>query len=135
MEECLAEFLRYLALEKNASEHTVKSYREDLTQAVSYLRERLGTPEELRPGDLNTRQLRAYLAWLTEQSYAKTTIARRIAAVRSWLRFLCRQGVINDNPADGLRSPRQDNRLPHFMSEADLARLLETPPESTPLGL
>jgi integrase/recombinase XerC len=133
MEEHLAEFLRHLALEKNASEHTVKSYREDLTQALGFFRERLNGKVE--PAQLTTRQLRAYLAWLNEQSYAKSTIARRIAAVRSWLRFLCRQGVLNDNPANGLRSPRQDKKLPHFMSEADLTRLLEAPPASTPLGL
>ncbi len=133
MEECLAEFLRYLALERNASEHTVKSYREDLTQALAFFRGRIGT-EKLAPAQLTTRQLRAYLAWLAEQSYAKATIARRIAAVRSWLRFLCRQGLVNDNPADGLRGPRQDKKLPHFMSEVDLERLLETPPES-PLGV
>ena len=69
--------------------------------------------------------LRAYLAWLHEQGYAKTTIARRIAAVRSWCRFLCRQGMLTTNPADGLRGPRQDKKLPHFLSEDDLTRLLE----------
>lgn len=135
MEECLADFLRYLALEKNASEHTVKSYREDLTQAIGFFRERLGGNEKIHVTQLGTRQLRAYLAWLAEQSYAKATIARRIAAVRSWLRFLCRQGTLEENPADGLRGPRQDKKLPHFMSEADLERLLETPSPATPLGL
>jgi integrase/recombinase XerC len=79
--------------------------------------------------------LRAYLAWLHEQGYAKTTMARRIAAVRSWCRFLCRQGVLAANPADGLRGPRQDKKLPHFLSEQDLVRLLETPPADTLLGI
>src|SRR3954454_20771438 len=101
MEEALAEFLRHLALEKNASEHTVKSYREDLTQALGFFRERLpGKPVE--PGQLTTRLLRAYLAWLHEQGYAKTTVARRISAFRSLCRFLCRQSVLETNPADGL---------------------------------
>src|SRR5262249_6566997 len=67
--------------------------------------------------------------------YAKTTIARRIAAVRSWCRFLCRQGTLNANPTDGLRGPRQDKKLPHFLSEDALTRLLEAPPADTPLGL
>src|SRR5262245_50089845 len=105
MELALAEFLRYLALERNASEHTVKSYREDLTQALGFFAERLG---KIGPERLTTRHLRAYLAWLHEQGYAKTTIARRIAAVRSWCRFLCRQGTLSSNPAEGLRGPRQD---------------------------
>jgi integrase/recombinase XerC len=134
MEEALAEFLRHLSLEKNASSHTVKSYREDLTQAVEFFRTRLGgqTPG---PAHLTTRLLRAYLAWLHEQGYAKSTIARRISAVRSWCRFLCRQGVLAVNPTEGLRGPRQDKNLPHFLSEADIQTLLTMPPAQTPLGL
>ena len=105
MEEALAEFLRHLALEKNASAHTVKSYREDLTQAVGFFREKAGPA--VRPDQVTTRLLRAFLAWLHEKGYARTTISRRIAAVRSWCRFLCRQGLLSANPADGLRGPRR----------------------------
>jgi integrase/recombinase XerC len=134
MEEALAEYLRHLALEKNASAHTVKSYREDLTQALDFFRTRQsGRP--LEPAQLNTRLLRAWLAWLHEQGYAKSTVARRIAAVRSWCRFMCRQGTLAANPADGLRGPRQDKKLPHFLSEADIDRLLAAPPGDQPLGL
>src|SRR5947209_14573847 len=121
MEEVLADFLRHLGLEKNASAHTVKSYREDLTQALEFFRGKLG--ESATPSQLTTRVLRAYLAWLHDQGYAKTTIARRVAALRSWCRFLCRQGTLTENPADGLRAPRQDKKLPHFLSEADIVRL------------
>ncbi len=134
MEEALAEFLRHLGLEKNSSPHTVKSYREDLTQAVEFFRARLGE-QDPRPAQLTTRVLRAYLAWLTEQGYAKSTVARRLAAVRSWCRFMRRQGTLATNPADGLRGPRQDQRLPHFLSQADVERLVEAPPGDTPLGL
>src|SRR5262249_36732473 len=73
--------------------------------------------------------------WLNEQGYAKATVARRLAAVRSWCRFLCRQGVLEANPASGLRGPRQDKKLPHFIQRADMTRLLEAPPGDTPLGL
>src|SRR6202030_3762069 len=134
MEQALAEFLRHLALEKNASAHTVKSYREDLTQALEFFRGKLTgrTPE---PGHLTTRLLRAHLAWLHEQGYAKTTIARRLAAVRSWCRFLCRQGVLKVNPASGLRGPRQDRKLPHFVQREDMMRLLATPPAGELLGV
>src|SRR5262245_51292846 len=132
MEEALADFLLHLSLEKNASSHTVKSYREDLTQALEYFRSKLSA-QSVRPDQLTTRLLRAYLAWLHEQGYAKTTMARRIAAVRSWCRFLCRQGVLETNPADTLRGPRQERKLPHFLSEKDLTRLLEAPPTALPL--
>src|SRR5262249_16600732 len=131
MDEALAEFLRHLALERNASEHTVKSYREDLMQALDFLRRR----QVQKPAQLTTRALRGYVAWLYEQGYAKTTMARRIAALRSWCRFLCRQGTLSSNPTDGLRGPKQDKNLPHFLSEADMNCLLSTPPADTPLGL
>jgi integrase/recombinase XerC len=134
MENALGEFLRHLALEKNSSAHTVKSYREDLTQALTFFRTRLSDKDPALK-HLNTRLLRAYLAWLHEQGYAKTTIARRLAAARSWCRFLCRQGLLESNPADGLRGPRQDKKLPGFLSEVDLATLLATPSSDTPLGL
>ncbi len=134
MEQALADFLRQLALEKNASEHTIKSYREDLTQAIEFLRTRLGTSSP-RPEQLSTRLLRAFLAWLHEQGYAKTTIARRLAAVRSWCRFLCRQGVLTTNPSTGLRGPRQDRKLPHFVEKQDMTKLLECPLGETPLAV
>jgi len=134
MEEALAEFLRHLSLEKNSSEHTVKSYREDLMQALEYIRSKLAK-RSLQPTLLDTRLLRAYLAWLHEQGYAKATIARRIAAVRSWFRFLCRQGILGVNLADGLRPPRQDKKLPHFLSEEAMLRLLAAPLADSPMGL
>jgi integrase/recombinase XerC len=134
MDEALADYLLHLSLEKNASAYTVKSYREDLTQALEFFRGK-GGGQTPRPEQLTTRLLRAYLAWQHEQGYAKSTVARRIAALRSWFRFLCRQGVLQANPADGLRGPRQDKKLPHFLSEEDLARLLDTPPADSPLGL
>ena len=134
MDEALADYLRHLALEKNASAHTVKSYREDLSQAVEFFRTRLGA-QAPRPEQLTTRLLRAHLAWLSEQGYARSTIARRLAAMRSWCRFLCRQGTLDANPAMGLRGPRQEKRLPHFVSREDMARLLATPPAAGPLGL
>ncbi len=134
MEEALAEFLRHLALEKNSSAHTVKSYREDLMQALEFFRERLGG-QTSDPKRMTTRLLRAWLSWLHEQGYARSTIARRLAAVRTWCRFLCRQALLPANPAMGLRGPRQDKKLPHFLTKADLLRLLEAPPSVHPLGL
>src|SRR5215470_847211 len=94
LEEALAEFFRHLALERNASDHTVKSYREDLTQAVEFFTGKLATATpEL--DHLTARLVRSYLVWLHEQGYAKATVARRLAALRSWCRFLCRQGKLN----------------------------------------
>jgi integrase/recombinase XerC len=134
MQQAVADFLRHLSLERNASAHTIKSYREDLTQAVQYLQQ-ASERAAVAPRDVSPRQVRAYLAWLHEQQYARTTIARRLAALRSLFRFLCRQGTIASNPADALRGPRLERKLPHFMTEPDLQRLLAAPPPDDPLGL
>jgi integrase/recombinase XerC len=134
MRQALAEFLRHLAVERNASAHTVKSYREDLQQALGYLAASLGG-QGVTPAEINPRQVRAYLAWLHERKYAKATIARRLAAVRSFFRYLRRQNVVTANPAEALRGPRQEHRLPHFLTEADLDRLLETPQSKDRLAL
>jgi integrase/recombinase XerC len=131
MDEALADFLRFLALEKNASALTVKSYREDLTQALSFFRDNF---QARKPDQLTGRHVRAFSVWLHEHGYARTTIARRIAAVRSWFRYLCRQGTLESNPADGLRGPRQEKKLPHFLAEDSLAKLLRAPVADTPLG-
>ncbi len=133
LEQGLAEFLTHLALEKNASEQTVKSYREDLSQALGFAREKLGKGS-VDPADWSVRLLRSFVAWLRDQGYAKSTIARRLAAVRSFGKFLCRQGVLTVNPAQALRGPRQDKKLPHFLTVDDITRLLAAPPDTEPDG-
>jgi integrase/recombinase XerC len=122
----LAEFLTHLSLEKNASPQTVKSYREDLTQALAYVRDQF-KKNFVDPRDWNTRTLRSFVAWLHGQGYSKTTVARRLSAVRSFGKFLCRAGVLRSNPAEALRGPRLDRKLPHFLTVADVSRLLAAP--------
>ena len=102
----------------------MKSYREDLTQATEYFKEKLGGQAQLER--ITPRHLRAYSAWLHEQGYAKTTMARRIASVRSWCRFLCRQGTLTANPAESLGAA-QDKKLPHFLGEDALVQLVAAP--------
>lgn len=133
LEQGLAEFLTHLSLEKNASTQTVKSYREDLTQTLTFARERL-KKGAIGPEDWTTRLLRSFVAWLHEHNYAKTTIARRLAAVRSFGKFLCRQGVLGQNPASSLHSPRLDRKLPHFLTLADIHKLLAAPGTDTWAG-
>src|SRR3954467_10505952 len=132
LEHALADFLTHLGVEKNASAHTVKSYREDLSQALGFLREHL-KKSSTEPRDWTVRALRAFAAWMHEQGYAKSTVARRLAAVRSFGKFLCREGVLASNPAEALRGPRQDKKLPHFLTVADVRKLLDVP-DMPPLG-
>jgi integrase/recombinase XerC len=134
MQASLTEFLRYLSVEKNASAHTIKSYREDLTQAVDFFREKLGV-EQPRPAQLSTRLLRAWMAWLHEQRYARTTIARRLASLRCWCKYMCRQGILSSNPSAGLRGPRPERKLPQFLAQEEMQQLLEAPALEVPLGI
>ena len=126
LEQSLADFFLHLAVERNCSPQTVKSYREDLTQALTFARDR-HKKKSLAPADWDIRTVRAFVAFLHGQNYAKSTVARRLAAVRSFGKFLCRAGVLSSNPADALRGPRPDKKLPHFLSVAEIQRLLAAP--------
>ncbi len=133
MRTAAARFLQYLRVERNASELTIKSYREDLEALAEYLTDLQGaTPS---PGNIGTVELRGYIAALHEAGYAKTTISRRLASLRSFFRFGQREGWTRANPAKPLRNPRKARSLPHFLSSEDIARLLSAPAAAEPLGL
>jgi integrase/recombinase XerC len=133
MREATARFLQYLRVERNASELTVKSYGEDLAALADYLTERYGGRCP-RPGELSVLDLRGYVAGLGEAGYAKATVARRLASLRSFFRFGQREGWAKGNLAKPLRNPRRGRSLPHFLSAEDIGRLLEAPPRATVLG-
>jgi integrase/recombinase XerC len=132
MQDAIARFLQYLQVERNASELTLKSYREDLEQLAAFLAERGGPTQ---PEAITTLDLRGYVASLHDADYSKATIARRLASMRSFFRFGQREGWSTNNPAKPLRTPRKPRDLPHFLSSDDLARLLETPPANKEAGL
>jgi integrase/recombinase XerC len=134
MRTAASRFLQFLRVEQNASELTIKSYREDLTALVDYLAEsRDGSCPT--PDQVNVLELRGYVAALHEAGYAKTTIARRLASLRSFFRFGQREGWTRTNPAKPLRNPRKPRNLPHFLSSDDVGRLLGAPPAGEPFGL
>lgn len=134
MRTAIARFLQFLAVERNASPYTVKSYREDLTALADYLTE-LGGGITPSPGNVTVLDLRGYVAALNESGYAKSSIARHLASLRSFFRFGQREGWTKTNPAKPLRNPRRGRTLPHFLSAEDLGRLFDTPPPDEPMGL
>jgi integrase/recombinase XerC len=103
-----------------------------LTALVEYLTASLGACPT--PGQITTLDLRGYLAALHEAAYAKTTIARRLASLRSFFRFGQREGWIKINPAKPLRNPRKPRSLPHFLATEEIERLLNAPAKSSLLG-
>ena len=133
MQLAITRFLRYLLVERNASDLTVKSYREDLTALDEYLTASYG--RRPKPADINPLDLRGYVAALHEAGYAKSSVARRLASLRSFFRFTQREGLADSNPAKPLRNPRPERKLPHFLSTEEIGKLLETPPTDKPMGL
>lgn len=133
MRSAIPLFLQYLAYERNASDLTIKAYREDLFGLVEFLEEQRGSTP--KPSDLSPQDLRGYQAALQEADYARTTISRKLASLRSFYRFAQRQELASTNPASPLRNPRRQRKLPHVLSSAEVDRILKTPPNSDVSGL
>ena len=133
MRRAVAQYLRFLANERNASDLTIKAYREDLFGLIEWLEMSHGnTPA---PGALSPQELRAYQAALQEAGYARSTISRKLASLRSFYRFAMRQGITNENPAKPLRNPRRQRKLPHVLSNAEIGKLLLAPSSLNEAGL
>jgi len=123
----IAAFLRHLDRERNASPHTVRAYGEDLEQFARHLRSELG--REGRPKDVDHLLIRAFLARLHRQGLKSVSAARKLATLRTFFRYLCREGVLDRNPARSLLSPRLEKRVPTYLDERDVSLLVEMPGE------
>src|SRR5260221_12655414 len=131
MEAAVAAFLQYLKIERNCSPLTIKSYGEDFASLLEYFRDFASGVPAVEA--VTVALLRGYVAYMHECSYSRSTMARRLAALRSFFRYCCRGKLAETNPAKALRTPRPGRRLPHFLSTAQVARLLEAPPPDRPL--
>jgi integrase/recombinase XerC len=133
MHRHIAQFLRYLQVERGASPHTLKGYREDLTAAAEYFADEDGaTPD---PATLTAVELRGLLSALHEAGFAKTSIARKLASLRSFYRFGQREGWVKSNPARALRNPRKGRALPHFLTSDEIGKLLSAPSARSIMGI
>ncbi len=133
MQNAVANFLRYMTVERNAAELTVKSYREDLDNLTGYLAETQG--ERISPSSITPTDLRTYVSALHDAGYSKSSVSRHLASMRSFFRFAQREGLVDSNPAKPLRNPRPGRKLPHFLSTEEIGQLLSAPDASTPSGL
>ena len=119
MEKYIGKFIRYLEIEKNYSSHTVLNYKLDLKDFNKFL----------NPGDIQKVDylaLRKYLAVLKEKGLGSRSVGRRISALRSFFKFLTREGHIKDNPILMLSSPKLDKHLPQFLTEEEVVKLIES---------
>jgi integrase/recombinase XerC len=158
------EFLNYLKYEKRFSEHTAKCYDADLSQFGDFLtgsnecgpsahepmslhHSKLGeagsatavaTHTDVKVDQLflsvETDAVRTYLAFLNDKQYSKATIARKLATLRSFFKFLVKRNQLGSNPVAAVRTPKQDKKLPKFLEYEEVKRLLETPPMNNWLG-
>ncbi len=133
MQTAIPAFLRYLRIERNSSEQTIKAYHDDFESLLDYFGDRIGHVP--RPADVTIDVLRGYVTYLHDCQYARTTIARRLACLRSFFRYCCRERITETNPAKPLRTPRVGRKLPHFLTAEQVASLLEAPPANEPMGL
>jgi integrase/recombinase XerC len=118
----IAAFLRHLSHERNASPHTLRAYERDLRQFEAHLREELR--REPRPADVDHLLIRAFLARLHRAGLKKSSAARKLAGLRTFFRYLCREGVLERNPARSLLAPRTERRIPAHLDEAEVGTLL-----------
>jgi integrase/recombinase XerC len=122
MTDPVSAFLRHLTVEKNASPHTVRGYRADLEEFRRFRAAQGGTGA-LR--DVNHRLVRAYLACLYQRGLDPVSVARKLAALRSWFRFLVRRGLAERNPVREVRGPRLPRRLVAFLPIDEVTALVE----------
>ncbi len=133
MIDAIRRFLRYLDAERNASEFTIKSYKDDLEAFKYFFEYEDGTYPEAR--DFRSSDLREFVSQMAEAGYARSTIARRLATLRSFFKFCQREALIDENPAKPLRNPRKHRQLPHFLSTDEIGQLLDAPDLSDQLGI
>ncbi len=111
-------FLAFLETEKNASVHTVKNYEIDLREFFQVLGSK-PLPE------VTYLDVRSFLAWLTQKKYSKNSISRKLACMRSFFKYLIREGVTGSNPAVEVSTPKRDKQLPKFLDVDEMTHLLE----------
>jgi integrase/recombinase XerC len=131
----LDKFLLYLEAERQVSQHTIINYAKDLNQFYEFAAIDNAPDEGIALAELDHLVIRQYLAVLKRRGYSKTSIQRKLSALRSFFKFLCRETVITDNPASMIRTPKKEKYLPNVLHKTQITDLIEAPDTGSPLGL
>lgn len=123
----LKDFLIYLEVEKNFSKHTIRAYNSDILSFLLWLD---NTPVE----ETNHTKLKDYLVFIQRFNYSKTTLSRKIAAIRTFYRFLYREKIIETNPANSVHAPKKNKSLPKFLTGKEIEQILNNIKITTPAG-
>ena len=132
--EQLRQFLDYIRLNRNASAHTVAAYQGDLSQFVAFAGDYTGKHGALEPKHLDLAVIRGFLGDLHRGRQSRATVARKVSAVRSFFRYLRREGLVESDPAALVVAPRREQKVPAHLSVDEMSQLLDAPDGSTPLG-
>ncbi len=135
MKDQLESFLEHLRLNENASANTVRAYESDLGQFMTFLAAHLRRRRsDLASADFDHLHIRAFLGDLHARGNSRSSAARKLAAIRTFGRYLRREGAIEGDPAALVGTPKREQRLPAHLGEAEMSTLLGMPDGSTPLG-
>jgi len=138
MDKALKDFLRYLRVEKNYSDHTLRNYESDLYQFISFLHQKDRKKSKADSTPLTLKQLehldiRAYLASLYRRN-SKSSVARKLSSLRSFFDYLVRQGEIQQNPADMVSAPKMGKVIPDFLPVDETFQIMQAPDSTKVLG-
>ena len=136
LRQLIEDYLDHLTLERHLSPHTTRAYRNDLERLTVFLVDYLGKPESALKGqDIDSRATRAFLSHLGRGGLSKRSQGRALSALRSLLAYGCRVGVLQDNPAKAVRTPKQEKTLPKHLRPGEIEQLIEVEYKDGPLGL
>ncbi|MEO8457212.1 MAG: site-specific tyrosine recombinase/integron integrase [Chloroflexota bacterium] len=131
LDEQLDVYVRYLLAEKNLSPLTLRNYRSDLTHFATYLREQ----EETDPMSADRMMVRRYLGLMKDGGMAGASLTRKVSTIRSYYKYLVREGKLKSSPLVGLVAPKRERRLPHILSRDNLSAIIESADDPKPGGL
>lgn len=124
----LDDFKLYLEIERNLSIHTVKAYCNDVSIFLDWAKDE-------DPQNLAYKNIRVFLADIQQRNYAKVTLARKIASIRTFYRFLYRERLVDYNPVDSVKTPRKVNKLPNFLSDSEVEAIFDSLKTNSPAGI
>jgi integrase/recombinase XerC len=133
----VGDFLDYLTYERNVSVNTIAAYRDDLESFIGFLCNNYLTQarDQLDLGRVDHLAVRSYLAHLSRRKLSRATVARHLSALRTFFKYLVREGAVEANPARTVSTPKREKHLPAVLQTSDVALLLEQPDTSTTLGI
>jgi integrase/recombinase XerC len=127
MDDAIRAFMTFLDLERHASHETIRNYASDLRQFQSFMTKESPPAHVVDPSTVHTESIRDYLHWLNCKHEKPASMARKLASLRSFYRYLQREGIVGLNPAEAIRTPKQPKHLPRVLTKDDAAALMEFP--------